>query len=166
MGYAEDLKRQLHKLDAEEVLTDVALPVPELGEDFVFHFKARRVDMSQAIMTGQLPEHISLVFLNAVTQDKENGAANAAKQLTPAEQMQFIALQRATVRRLCADPILVEKSEEGPGEVSMFSLPPALITALYMYAMTLSPAVPVEMVNGSTVQVADIESFRSAEPNV
>ncbi|MCW5967580.1 MAG: hypothetical protein KIT57_03640 [Blastocatellales bacterium] len=166
MDYAAQLNLQLNQLEEREqaeTTAEVSLPVPELGPDFRFVFLARRVNLSQMIVAGSLPERMALPLLEAA----RSGSAQVDPEqiwlgLSAEDQLRVLEFQRRTAAAVCAAPKLVESWEPREGEVSIFRLPPAIIKALYQHAMGLSPSIPVRLADGSEASIEQIESFREA----
>lgn len=166
MDYAQQLIAQLNQLEATQLesTAEVSLPVPELGDDFIFQFKARRVDLSQMVLSGMIPESIAKPLLEAAN----NGGGKIDPErmwakLSAGEQLRVLAFQREMAVAVCAEPRLVESREPGAGEVSVYRLPTPIITELFRYAMGLSPDVPVAMADGKEASVEQIESFHAGE---
>lgn len=172
MDYAQLLNHQLYAIEEKqrEVAAEVELPVPELGEDFVFRFRARRVDLSQMMFSGQIPENLALTLISALPTDKNGQTVGdkidkekVVKALSPLDQYKTVEFQRKIAMGVCADPRIVESWDPGPGEVSLYRLPTELIQALYLYGLQLSPAVPVKTTEGKEVSVSEIENFPAGE---
>lgn len=160
MDFASEYRAAIEKFEVIEPTAEVYLPVPGLGPDFRFHFIARRIDLAQMLYSGALPERLALIFLSS---DKKN-VEKVFAGLSPQEQMTMMGLQRKMAVAVCKEPRLVYSETPAPGELSMYTLRQEVITALFLYAMQMSPDVPVAIdgANGESesVTVGAVETFR------
>jgi hypothetical protein len=144
------------------------LPIPSIAPDFKFRFIARRLELLDLLYNGTLPEAMAAELLASNDQGQEKLAemltlADEQRQkLSGAEQAKLLAFQKQAAVAVCVAPKLVDGPARNPGEVSLPALPGAgkLIVALFGYAMSLSPGVPVKLTNGKETTLDGVRSFR------
>lgn len=134
---------------------EVELSIPSIAPDFKFKFVARRIDILTLLHGGVLPEALAQQLLESRERGEE-----FAETLTGEETLQLLRFQQHVARQVCVAPKLVFHPA-GEGEIDLREVPFAgeLITALFKYAMALSPDVPVPTTEGET-DLRAVANFR------
>lgn len=146
----------------EFLTAEVELSIPSIAPDFKFKFVARRIDILTLLHGGVLPEALAQQLLES----RERGGEEFAETLTGEETLQLLRFQQHVARQVCVAPKLVFHPA-GEGEIDLREVPFAgeLITALFKYAMALSPDVPVATTEGET-DVQAVANFREKPAHV
>lgn len=164
---AAQFKSQAAKIE-ETATAEVRLPIPSVASDFVFEFIGRRIDLNSLLIAGQLPEAYARKLLGAklddMPADKEaqlQRAIEEANQMTADERKANLDFQRDVALKVCVAPRLVFREAQGDDEIDLREIPWSgdLIAALFQWAMSLSPEVPVAQTDGEETTVAAVETF-------
>lgn len=160
------------KAASADLRTEVDLPIPGIPgrPDFRFRCVLRRVDILSFITNSSLPEHLVRSLLNLRAPDRlealeKQAAETAAKMVSELETVEDLKaiqqLQRTIAQATCLEPRIVYEPTDDPEAINLdeSDIGDAIVKALYAYATSLSPDVPVAMAGGEAT-LDEVSSFR------
>lgn len=157
---------------------EVDLPIPGIPNmpEFKFRCVLRRIDALTLVRKSVLPDALKRMILGLkpekdvadIKAAAEEAARSRVEQMTIEDLEAIREFQREVAQKTCIAPKIAYSPTDDPGTINLASdeceFGHQIVEALYNYAMGLSPAVPVPMVDGGETTVAAVEEFSDSSP--